>query len=519
MYSYSFEQNPEWTEQYARQEEIYDYLLRVAQKWNLFKYVRFNTSVEEARWDDVEGKWNVAVKISGTKDSEFGLDYTIKTNYLVSAVGQLNVPQYPDIPGFDLCKSKVMHSARWDWSYSLKGKTVGIVGNGATAAQIIPEIAKNCKNLTVFQRTANWVRPRGNTAVPAWQRKLFRYAPFVLSRYRAQLMDIRESVHFKAVTTANSAGNDNLRQLSADMLMRQIPEEPELREKLTPKYSPGCKRIIVSDEFFPALNRPNVQLETRSIVSFTKSGIAVDGEEYEFDLIILATGFKTLDFMHPIKVYGKDERPLDDVWHTGAHAFLGMTVDDMPNFAMMYGPNTNLGHNSIILMIESQSRYIATMTSAVLAAHKMSRTLAITPKPQATAIYNQALQSTLSKSTFSDPGCNSWYKNANNLITNNWGSTATQYQNLLSEIIWDDYNLEGTYAQEIKACKKRRVGKVQEGTVLSNATAIGSALTVMTLLVAFVLAPAKKKQAVWTSLYNNLAYRVVRERLIGRDRK
>lgn len=316
----------------------------VAQKYGLYKYIRFNTAVEEARWNEDSQKWETDVKVLGGKDAEFGERYTIRSDYLVSAVGQLNVPRLPEIEGLEGFKGKVMHSARWDWSYDLTGKKVAIIGNGATAAQIIPEVVKEVGNLTIHQRTPNWVIPRMDAPIGEGMRAVYRYLPFVRWRKRADMMDFRESF-FDAVTDGSSAFAMMLEEQCKGMMRQQLPGKEELWRQLTPGYKVGCKRVIISDDYFPVFNRENVRLETGKIDRISETGIVTDGKEEEYDLIILATGFRTVEFMHPIDITGQGGKKLQDVWKEGGQALYGVCVESMPNFGMLYGPNTNLGHN------------------------------------------------------------------------------------------------------------------------------------------------------------------------------
>ena len=339
LYSLSFEPNPNWTREYPGQEEILDYLIGIAHKYQLYKHIRFNTAVEEARWDDETNTWKTKIARLGAKDSEFGTEYTITSDFLVSAVGQLNVPKGPDIQGLDSFMGKSMHSARWDWDYDVRDKKIGIIGNGASAAQIIPEVAKVCKSLIVFQRTPSWVIPRDDKPISATKRAMFSYVPFFRRRYRAAMMDFRESF-FDVVFDVESPVHELMMSLSKQQLAAQLPGEKFaiLREQLQPTYSIGCKRVIISDDYFPSFARPNVVLETTPIKEITEKGVAVEGgNEYDFDLLILATGFKTTQFMYPIKVYGSNGKSIEDIWASGASAYLGMTVPSLPNFSMLYG--------------------------------------------------------------------------------------------------------------------------------------------------------------------------------------
>ncbi|KAJ5489243.1 FAD-binding monooxygenase ktnD [Penicillium diatomitis] len=481
LYSYSFEQNPNWTREYPGQEEIYAYLVGVAQKWGLYKHVRFNSAVDEARWDDETCKWKVTVQKSGQKDSEFASSYVITSDFLVSAVGQLNIPRYPDIPGLDDFEGRVMHSARWDWSYDFKGKRIAVIGNGATAAQIVPEIAPSASHLTVFQRTPNWVMPRLDAPVSAFQRALLTYIPPLRWRKRAQQMEFREGFH-AAIFDDQSQWAQVIRDGCKGLLETQLAHRPELWKTLTPDYAPGCKRVIISDDYYPALARDNVALETGRIQRITKNGIDIEGAgEKEFDFIVLATGFKTVDFMYPIKVYGAKGRSVADVWKDGAKAYHGVTVEDMPNFGMFYGPNTNLGHNSIILMIEAQSLYLNALVSEVIRCRRLGKEIAIMPKPEVLNEYNEQIQALLRDSSFADPKCNSWYKRDDGIITNNWSGTVVDYQKNLSELKWSDYIVEGSGEYLVRKKRSSHVGRVREESYVSDTTLLAGAASVLAM--------------------------------------
>ena len=466
LYSFSFDQNPDWTREYPGQEEILSYLIQVAQKWGLYRYIRFNTEVEEARWNESTKKWETLLKVSGGKDAECAPFYTITSDFLVSAVGQLNVPHYPTIKGLDSFQGKIMHSARWDWNYQIDGKKVAIIGNGATAAQILPEITNVAQNVTVFQRTPNWVIPRGDKPISEAMRKVYRYVPAIRKRYRAKLMDIRESF-YDATVVEDSPMNVMIKQMSLNMLSQQIPDNEDLRRSLTPDYPPGCKRIIISDDYFPAMNRANVKLETSPIEEVSSTGIISAATREDFDLIVLATGFRTVEFMFPIKVFGIGGRPIEEIWKGGARAYLGMTVDGLPNFGMLYGPNTNLGHNSIILMIEAQSRYINTLISPIIKSRANGGDLTILPLPERIDSYNDEIQERLRKSTFGHPNCDSWYKNADGVVTNNWCGTVVEYQTRTAAVEWSDFIVSGKGKECLQSKGCEQIGRVIEETQFS----------------------------------------------------
>ncbi|KAF5543994.1 cyclohexanone monooxygenase [Fusarium napiforme] len=470
LYSYSFAQNPHWSRAYPEQKEILSYIQDVAQKYGLYKFVRFSSEVTAAEWDSDSHEWNVGVNVLAGKEAEFCPKYTIKTNFLIAGVGQLNEPFWPKITGQESFQGKVMHSARWDWSYDFAGKRVGIIGNGATAVQIAPEVAKVASHLTIFQRSPNWLMPRFDAEIPRWKRILFDHVPAILSRVRAEIMNARES-YYQAVNHADSSDSSTMTATCKQHMQTQLPDRPDLWEKLTPNYPPGCKRILLSDDYYPTLRLPHVTLETQHIDRMTDSGVIVrDGsqeKDIDLDLVIFATGFQAKDFLHGIHVQGAGGQTLKFKWANGASALYGVTVDTLPNFGMLYGPNTNLGHNSIILMIEAQARYLVPLVSRVLKSRGRGGKLSVVPKALRVQEWNKDLQSNLGSSTFADARCNSWYKTDSGLVTNNWSGTVVEYQELLSKVDWSDYELEGEEAQNLPAGKER-IGRVVEETLFST---------------------------------------------------
>ncbi|KAK5102411.1 hypothetical protein LTR70_000197 [Exophiala xenobiotica] len=488
LYSYSFEQNSDWTREYPGQEEILRYLVGVAQKYELYRYVRFNSSVESAKWDDATKKWNIDVRVDGSKDAEFGSQYTMKSDFLVSAVGQLNQPKLPNIEGVDTFKGKLMHSARWDWSYDLRGKKVAIIGNGATAAQIIPELVKEVDHLTIHQRTPNWVIPRLDEDIPEWKRKMYRYLPYVRHRKRADMMDFRENF-YNAVYDNDHPVAQFLEGQAKEHMHAQLPGREDLWEKLLPDYKIGCKRVIISDDYLPVFLRDNVKLETGHIDKITEKGIVTDGKEDECDVIVCATGFKTVEFMHPIEITGSAGRSLASVWKEGGEALYGLTVESLPNFGMLYGPNTNLGHNSIVLMIEAQSRYINALIKEVLEARRNGGQLTIKPKASKVKEYNDEIQRELQDSSFNDPRCGSWYKREDNgRITQNWSRTVIDYQKILSKVNWNDFDVSGMGAERLQGeGVVTKLGRVVEETLVSYQTMGLTALSIAAVGVAVAL--------------------------------
>ncbi|PWY67601.1 flavin-binding monooxygenase [Aspergillus sclerotioniger CBS 115572] len=472
LYSFSFEQCPTWTEEFPRQKELLEYLTDIAQKYGLYRYIRFNSMVQEARWDDSQLQWKVQVALTGAKDSQFQEAYEITTDFLISAVGQLNIPSYPRIPGLDDFTGKMMHSARWDWGYDFADKRVAVIGSGATAAQIVPEMAKTVSHLTVYQRTPNWIFLRGNKPVSAMERFLLTYVPLVRWCKRAMIMRIREW-SYSPVTNPESGTAHQVKEWALARMRSNLPDKPDLWEALTPKYSFGCKRVLFCDDYYPTLNSSHVDLETRSIQRITATGIQTEGDgNQDYDLIVLASGFRASEFLQPIKIYGSHGRPLEDIWKGGATAYRGVVAEDLPNFGMLYGPNTNLGHNSIILMIEAQSKYLSTLVGAVVESKEKGQSLALQPRPDVVREYNERIQDRLSKTSFADPSCRSWYKTKDGRITNNWPGTVVEYQEQMSQLQWTDYLIQGTGAEFMKKKKAACIARVKEEMPVSTTTLV-----------------------------------------------
>ena len=410
FYSYSFEQNPDWSRKFSGQAEIQRYLQHCAEKYRLLPHIRFNTEVSRASFDEATGVWRVR-----TANGE-----ELSANVLVSGVGQLNRPHVPDLPGLNEFEGVSFHSARWQHAHDLAGKNVAVIGNGASAIQFIPHVAKQAAKLTIFQRSANWIVPRGDYAYSERAKRFFRAFPFAQRLYRWFFYWQLEKNFFAFGGEGRIARTF---ETGARALLEQAIPDPLLRAALTPDYRVGCKRILIDDDFLPALLRPNVAVETSEIGLISRNAIETkDGKVHPVDAIILATGFATTTFLSPVQIEGVGGVKLEDVWRPGAEAYYGVTVSGFPNFFMMYGPNTNLGHNSIIFMIEAQVRYTVKCIQAL--AQRGLRYLDV--KPDVQARYNTELQRDLASTAWA-AGCKSWYKTASGKVTNNWSSFTVKY--------------------------------------------------------------------------------------------
>lgn len=427
LYSYSFEPKPDWSRKFAGQAEIVDYFEGVARKYGLMPHIRFNTEVTEARFDEEAGLW----RIRTATGEEFA------ANVLVSGVGQLNRPAFPKIDGLDSFKGAAFHSARWDHAVDLTGKNVAVIGNGASAIQFVPEIAPKVGKLTIFQRTPNWCVPKADRPFTEREKKLFRAFP-LLVRAQRWLTWIMLERNFLAFTQGSWFGK--LFEKASKKELEAHIKDPELRRKLTPDYPAGCKRILLTNDWFPALARPNVAVETSHIARVSENAVVTeDGVSHPADVIIYATGFESTDFLAPMKVVGRGNADLNEVWARGAEAHRGVAVAGFPNFFMLYGPNTNLGHNSIIFMIECQANYIAQCVQAL----QNGKLRYIDVRKEAMAEFNAALQKDMQKTVWA-AGCSSWYKTADGKVTNNWSSFTARYWWQMRHPDFAEYALVGS---------------------------------------------------------------------------
>ena len=426
LYSYSFEPKPDWSRKFAPQPEIVDYFETVARKYRLLPNIRFNTEITEARFDEEEGLW----RIRAADGAEF------MANVLISGVGQLNRPAYPKIEGLNDFKGVAFHSARWNHDVDLAGKRVGVIGNGASAIQFVPEIAPKVARLTIFQRTPNWCVPKPDRPFKEWEKGLYRSFPFLarIQRWWTWMMLERNYLAF-----VQGSFFGKLFEKAALRELETHIEDPELRKKLTPDYPAGCKRILLTNDWYPALARDNVDVETSRIAKVTENAVVTeDGVSHPADVIIYATGFESTDFLAPMKVTGRGNADLNAVWARGAEAHRGVAVAGFPNFFMLYGPNTNLGHNSIIFMLECQVNYIAQCIETI----GKERLRYLDVKAAAMGAFNRDLQQDMQKTVWA-AGCSSWYKTADGRVTNNWSSFTAKYWWEMRHPDYDEFSLVG----------------------------------------------------------------------------
>ncbi|MDU0289852.1 NAD(P)/FAD-dependent oxidoreductase [Saccharothrix longispora] len=426
MYSFSFELNPRWSRMFAKQPEIRDYLHRVAEKYRLREHIRFDSEVAGARWDEDAKVWHVS---TGNGDT-----YTAKA--VVAGVGALHIPNVPVLPGIEKFKGRAFHSARWDHEHDLAGRKVAVVGTGASAIQFVPRIADQVDRMTIFQRTPPWIMPKMDRSISGWEQKLFGALPFTQRLYRDYVYWVRES------SALGFAVNPKIMEFAQGIARRHLRgqvEDPALREKLTPDYTMGCKRVLISNDFYPALARPTVDLVTDGIAEVREHSIVdAAGVEHEVDTIIYGTGFHVVDSYDYLDITGKGGVDLSKKWREeGIETYYGITVSGFPNFFFLLGPNTGLGHNSVVFMIESQIRYVRQCLD-LLDRHRADE---LDVRPDVQARFNRQLQRKLTKGVWTEGGCKSWYLDARGVNRTVWPGFTWRYWMRTRTVNPADYTL------------------------------------------------------------------------------
>ena len=424
LYSFSFAQKTDWSRRFAWQSELLGYSTELAIRFGLLPHCRFRAEVTRAVFDEATDTWALTCA-DGSQ---------VVADRVVTGVGQLNRPSIPDLPGRASFAGAQFHSARWDHSVELAGKRVAVIGSAASAVQFVPQIAPMVAQLSVFQRSANWLMPRKDRLYkPRTHRLLTRYPSLARLYHDAQWFvfgELQLTPLMKQVRPVQAIA----RWKSLAHLRRQV-KDPALRARLVPDYPIGAKRVLFNDDYYPALGRPNVRLVTDGIAQIEPLGVrSRSGELHAADVIVYATGFMSTEFLAPMEIVGRDGRNLHEQWRRGAHAYLGVTVSGFPNLFMLYGPNTNLGHNSILVMIEAQVGYVIDALGQMQA--RGLRRLDV--KRQVMDDYNVALQQDLAKSVWSTIDA-SWYKLADGTITNNWPHSTIRYRRLLRAARLEDY--------------------------------------------------------------------------------
>lgn len=422
LYSFSFAKNPNWPRSYSGSKEILAYIDQMVEDNELLPLIRFKQNVTTMRFDESQGMWDVSV--------EGGEGYTAKS--VVMAQGPLSNASLPNIEGIDDYQGEKIHSARWNHSYDFKGKRVAVIGTGASAVQIIPELVKEAKSLKVFQRTPGWVMPRPDLRKPEWNKSLFKRLPATQSAARGLLFWGHESM---ATAVIWNTGLTRLAERGARAFLHSQVKDKWMRRQLTPDFTIGCKRVLVSNDYYKALQDDNTQLITWPIAKLSEKGIRTsEGLEHQVDCIVFATGFEVNHSGTPFEVVGLNGERLGDRWKGGAQAYKSISVSGFPNLFLTFGPNSGPGHNSALVYIEAQIDYIVQGVKMLLA----NRAKMMDVKPAVQAKYNKAIQKRLNRTNWNS-GCSSWYLTDDGFNATMYPGFATQYQRQLKRVEAADY--------------------------------------------------------------------------------
>ena len=422
LYSYSFARKNDWGRRYAEQPDILGYIHDTADRFGLRKLVRTGVEVTSAEYDDSTATWRVTTA-SGD---------IFEADVLVPAVGQLSRPAFPPIPGLDAFAGPSFHSAQWRHDVDLTDKRVAVLGTGASAIQFVPRIRRVAKQVTVFQRSAPYVVPKMDRAYTEAHHRAFSEVPGFAAAMRGVIWETTELLGL-ALTKVRPLARV-LHALALANLKRYV-KDPVLRAQLTPDYPIGCKRVLFSSQWYPAMASDNVRVVTDAVAEVTPTGVCTSaGRLHEADVVIYGTGFKATEFLAPMTITGRDGRDLNSEWADGARAHLGMAVPGFPNMFLIYGPNTNLGSSSVILMMEQQARYIRQVVEE-LARSRGPRAFEV--RRTAERSYDEEVQSRLEKGVWT--GCDSWYREASGRVTTNWPGLVHEYQRRTRTAVLADY--------------------------------------------------------------------------------
>ncbi|MDT0458166.1 NAD(P)/FAD-dependent oxidoreductase [Streptomyces sp. DSM 41527] len=425
LYSFSFAPNPEWPRNFSGQPHIRAYLERVADTFGLRPHLRLNSEVRSLRWDTEALHWELATAGG-----------PLTADVVVSATGPLSDPKVPDVPGLDTFPGKVSHSARWDHDYDLRGKGVAMIGTGASAIQIVPAIQPDVERLTLFQRTPPWVLPRADRRISAAERWLHTKVPATRAARRGLLWGLRELQVSAFTKRPNELG---LVELLARNHMKKAVKDPALRAVLTPDYRIGCKRILLSNTYYPALAQPNVDVVAAGLKEVRGSTlVGADGSEVEADAIVFGTGFHVTDLPIAQRVTGARGTTLAEEWKGGMEALRGTSAAGFPNFLTVIGPNTGLGNSSMILMIEAQLNYLADFMRQL---DVLGGKIALDARPSAVQQWNHTLQQRMARTVWNTGGCNSWYLDANGRNTTVWPGTTGEFKKVTRQVDLAEYEV------------------------------------------------------------------------------
>ncbi len=435
LYSFSFEPNPNWSRMFSPQAEIQRYLASCADKYKLRSKIRFNTTVVGARFNDDNNLWEVK-----TEDGK-----TTTARIVVAAMGPLDRPIIPDIKGVGTFKGKTFHSQQWDHDYDLKGKKVAVIGTGASAIQFVPQIARDVEQLHLFQRTPPWIMPKPDRKVSKLEQFLFDKLPITQKLMRGGIYSFLEARVLAFVFNPKIL---RLAQTQAKRHIHKHIKDPELRAKVTPDYTMGCKRVLISDDYYPALAQDNVEVITDGVVEIRENSVVTaDGSEMQVDAIIYGTGFHATDPLPAGMVFGQNGIDILDAWKDGIEAYKGCTVSGFPNLFIVPGPNTGLGHSSMVYMIESHIQFVM----AAIKTMDKNKLATVNVRPEVQASYNEKIQARMKGTIWNTGGCQSWYMDENGKNTTLWPGFTFAYRRLTRQ-----FDLENFEVQALQGSSKSK---------------------------------------------------------------
>jgi cation diffusion facilitator CzcD-associated flavoprotein CzcO len=426
LYSFSFALNPNWTKSYSPGPEILNYIRATAKKYGILPFVRFNHQIQHARWDDSAQLWYLETP---------GGEYT--ANFVIGAMGPLSEPQIPNLPGIEKFKGANFHSQQWDHDYDLEGKRVAVVGTGASAIQFVPQIQPKVKELHLYQRTAPWVMPRSERKISGFEHKLFKFLPFTQKLMRASVYSFLE---VRVIGFVKYQSMMRMIQVVAEKHIAHQVKDKALRKKITPDYRIGCKRILLANNYYPAIVEDNVEVITEGVTEVRENSVvAADGTEREVDAIIWGTGFYVTRNPGWDNLIGRDGRSLSETWaNTGMEAYLGTAIPNFPNLFMIVGPNTGLGHSSMVYMIESNIEYIASVMKFIEANDVAS----VEVKREAVDGFEKTIQKHMKDTVWTSGGCASWYLDDKGRNTTLWPTFTFRFRRELSTFDLAEYHAE-----------------------------------------------------------------------------
>jgi cation diffusion facilitator CzcD-associated flavoprotein CzcO len=428
LYSFSFAPNPRWSRTFSKQPEIWEYLRRVSREHGVESHMRFGHEVNSTDWDDEAEIWRIQTSAGD-----------LTANLLVAGPGSLSEPKLPDVPGIERFQGEIFHSARWNHEYELAGRRVAVVGTGASTIQFLPKIQPQVKQLHLFQRTAPWVIPQHDRPISRFERLLYTAFPPAQKAMRGAIYWARES--FVIGFMAPSAGSP--RERMARRYLKVAVKDPALRARLTPHYRMGCKRVLISNEYYPALQQPNVEVIAGGVSEIKPNSIvSEDGMEREVDTIILGTGFHVTDTPTAEWIHGHEGHTMEEVWQGSPQAYLGTTVAGFPNLFLLVGPNTGLGHTSIVFMIESQVNYLI----ECLRFMDRSGVGVLEVREEVQQNFNADIQRQLADTVWNSGGCASWYINAQGKNTTIWPGFTWPFRRRTRKFEPSDYRLRMSQA-------------------------------------------------------------------------